>query len=278
MAHKNQNQKNYYGNSQEQPEGWFDPESYSHSLDRRNEDRRSNNQQTINPNLVNRYEDLNRQRFQNEYENKNDFNRQYGNMNNGNRREYNNDRNTPRSSMYGDNFEQPVRMRNENDDGYRNGHYRGGRDYPGYKDHEAAGREERDWWDKASDEVASWFGNDQAENRRKMDKLHGPHSGKGPKGYSRTDEKIKDEICERLYHDSFVDASDVEINVENGEVILTGTIENRDTKRRIEGIVESTPGVKDVENRLKINQFPTTSSNLSISEKSNMNDSNTRNR
>ena len=112
--------------------------------------------------------------------------------------------------------------------------------------------DDRDWWDRASDEVASWFGNDEAERRRKMDKINGPHRGKGPKGYSRGDEKIQDDINERLYHDSYIDASDIEVKVTDGEAVLSGTVESREAKRRAEDIAESIAGVKDVENHLKV--------------------------
>ena len=111
---------------------------------------------------------------------------------------------------------------------------------------------DRDWWDRASDEVASWFGDDDAERRRRMDRVNGPHRGKGPKGYSRTDERVSEDINQRLYDDPFIDASEVEVKVENGEAVLTGTVESREAKRRIEDVAESITGVKDVENRLKV--------------------------
>ena len=34
------------------------------------------------------------------------------------------------------------------------------------------GRDERGFWDRASDEVASWFGDDEAERRRQQDRTH----------------------------------------------------------------------------------------------------------
>jgi osmotically-inducible protein OsmY len=111
---------------------------------------------------------------------------------------------------------------------------------------------ERNWWDRTSDEVASWFGDDDAERRRRMDKLNGPHRGKGPKGYRRSDERIKEDINEKLYHDSFVDASDIEVSVIDCEVTLTGTVDSREAKRRAEDLAEEVSGVKDVTNQLKV--------------------------
>ena len=113
-------------------------------------------------------------------------------------------------------------------------------------------RHERNWWDRTSDEVASWFGNDEAERRRQMDKMYGPHRGKGPKGYTRSDDRIAEDINEKLYHDSYVDASNIEVKVSNGEVILSGTVESRDTKHRAEDIADAVTGVKNVQNQLKV--------------------------
>ncbi len=105
-----------------------------------------------------------------------------------------------------------------------------------------------------SDEVASWFGDDDAERRRNMDKMYGPHKGKGPKGYRRSDEKIRDEINDKLYHDSFIDASNIDVKVEDGDVVLSDTVESRGTKRRTEDLVDEVTGVKDINNNLKINK------------------------
>lgn len=75
--------------------------------------------------------------------------------------------------------------------------------------------------------------------------------GKGPKGYSRSDERIQDEVYERLSH-GFVDCSDVEVNVANGVVTLTGCVDSKASRRTVEDLVEDVMGVKDVEANLKI--------------------------
>jgi hypothetical protein len=111
--------------------------------------------------------------------------------------------------------------------------------------------DDRNWWDKTKDEVSSWFGDEDAERRRKTDEMRG-HRGRGPKGYTRSDERIKEDINDRLTDDHHVDASDIEVDVKNGEVTLTGTVDSRFTKRRAEDIADSVTGVKDVENRIKI--------------------------
>lgn len=113
-------------------------------------------------------------------------------------------------------------------------------------------RGSRDWWDRTTDEVASWFGDDDAQRRREIDKRTGPHRGKGPKGYKRSDERIKDDVNDRLSDDSFIDASEIDVTCEDCEIVLTGTVDSKEEKRRAEDIAERVSGVKNVENRLKV--------------------------
>jgi|GEM_PF-6637653 len=80
----------------------------------------------------------------------------------------------------------------------------------------------------------------------------GPHWGKGPKGYKRKDERIREEVCEAIAHQGNLDASDVEVNVENGVVKLTGTVVQRHHKRVLERIAEACRGVDEVENHLRL--------------------------
>src|SRR6185295_16862413 len=113
--------------------------------------------------------------------------------------------------------------------------------------------EGRGWLDRASDAVASWFGDEEAERRRRMDEQR-EHRGRGPKGYRRSDERIKEDVNDRLSDDYYLYASDVEVAVENMEVTLTGTVRNRNDKRRAEDLAESVSGVTNVENRLRVKQ------------------------
>ena len=78
------------------------------------------------------------------------------------------------------------------------------------------------------------------------------HRGKGPQGWQRSDERIKEQVCEALSDDDHIDASNIEVQVKNGDVILTGTVEDRRTKRLAEDLVERLPGVKDVQNQLRV--------------------------
>ena len=85
----------------------------------------------------------------------------------------------------------------------------------------------------------------------------GPHRGKGPKGYHRSDERIKEDINDRLTDDPQLDASQIEVNVANAEVKLTGTVENREAKRRAEDLADAISGVSNVENSLRVKQDST---------------------
>ncbi len=76
--------------------------------------------------------------------------------------------------------------------------------------------------------------------------------GRGPKGYRRSDERIKEEISDRLMAHPDIDASDVEVQVANGIVTLTGTVEDRHEKRLTEYVAEDALGVDDVNNQLKV--------------------------
>lgn len=80
----------------------------------------------------------------------------------------------------------------------------------------------------------------------------GPHYGKGPKGYKRSDARILEDACECIARQGHIDASDVEVKVENGTVILTGTVAQRHDKRGLEHMVELLHGVDDVRNELRL--------------------------
>ncbi len=77
---------------------------------------------------------------------------------------------------------------------------------------------------------------------------------RGPKGWQRSDERIHDDVCERLAAEHGVDPSDVTVEVRGGDVVLTGTVPDRGMKYRIEDIVDGCTGVRDVENRLRVSR------------------------
>ena len=84
--------------------------------------------------------------------------------------------------------------------------------------------------------------------------IPGPHSGRGPRGYQRNDQRIEEDICERLTQHGQIDAQDVEVQVKDGEVTLTGTVESRQAKRMVEDALDSISGVRDIHNQLRVQQ------------------------
>lgn len=82
----------------------------------------------------------------------------------------------------------------------------------------------------------------------------GQYTGRGPKGYQRSDERIREEVCEELTRHPEIDASEIEVSVKNCEVTLKGTVESRQMKRTAEECIENLSGVKDVENQLRVSQ------------------------
>lgn len=140
---------------------------------------------------------------------------------------------------------------------------------------------DRGFWEKTRDEVSSWFGDEEAERRREFDRRMSDmeesrrgmedygqgrynrttsssgtssHRGKGPKAYRRSDDRIREDISDRLADDDRVDASEIEINVQDAEVTLTGTVDNREAKRRAEDIAEMVSGVQHVQNNIRVNR------------------------
>jgi osmotically-inducible protein OsmY len=79
----------------------------------------------------------------------------------------------------------------------------------------------------------------------------GQHRGKGPKGYQRSDERLKELISERLREDPHIDPSEVTVSVQGGKITLDGTVDSRHAKNAIEDIAEQF-GVEDVQNNLRV--------------------------
>lgn len=82
----------------------------------------------------------------------------------------------------------------------------------------------------------------------------GEHRGRGPQNYTRSDERIRDDVNDRLTDDSWLDASQISVEVSNGEVTLNGTVKSRDDKRRAEDVAEAVSGIKHVQNNLRVQQ------------------------
>ena len=82
--------------------------------------------------------------------------------------------------------------------------------------------------------------------------IAGPHTGRGPKGYTRSHQQIVEEASLRLERSGQVDATDIEVTAENGVIRLRGTVPDRASKRRAEECVETVYGAYDVMNELRV--------------------------
>ena len=54
----------------------------------------------------------------------------------------------------------------------------------------------------------------------------------------------------------WIDASDVDVRVSEGEVTLIGTVESRRDKRLLEDMIDDVSGVRDVHNQVRVRREP----------------------
>lgn len=104
---------------------------------------------------------------------------------------------------------------------------------------EEFGGDDRSWIDRcADDEVAG--------------RVH--HRGRGPKHWSRDDQQLYVEVCERLLQDRLIDARGIEVEVEDGVVHLRGQAAGSSDPALISRLVRETPGVKGLDMNLTVGQ------------------------
>lgn len=121
-------------------------------------------------------------------------------------------------------------------------------------------RDAGDFLRRTGQRISSWFsdvageGNSDRgydEDRRRHESYRGAR-GLGPKGYKRSDERISDDVHQRLADDPWLDASNINVSVSGGEVTLSGTVDSREAKHRAERVVEDLSGVDHVQNNLRV--------------------------
>jgi hypothetical protein len=123
-----------------------------------------------------------------------------------------------------------TRFYGSRDFGWYGGHGRGGRDF-------GASRE---------------FEREDYERPGLRTSMRPDYTGRGPRGYKRSDERIREEVCDCLMQDPEVDATNIDVRVQDGTVILDGTIDSRRMKHRAENLCEWVSGVQDVTNHLRV--------------------------
>jgi osmotically-inducible protein OsmY len=78
------------------------------------------------------------------------------------------------------------------------------------------------------------------------------HAGRGSKTYQRSDERIKDEVHERLARHPAIDAGEIDVQAQGGEVTLSGNVTTRYEKRLAEELAEEVFGVRNVQNSIRV--------------------------
>ncbi|HYG98337.1 MAG TPA: BON domain-containing protein [Terriglobales bacterium] len=91
-----------------------------------------------------------------------------------------------------------------------------------------------------------------AQREETLTERVGRFFGVGPKGYRRSDERIREDVSESLEDHPEIDASELEVTVKDGDVTLTGTVDNRLAKRLAEDVAANCRGVKDVNNQIRV--------------------------
>lgn len=132
-------------------------------------------------------------------------------------------------------------------EGYGSGRFGGGRYYEprsGWGDPSA--------WGAEQGARSRWSGAGFGGSERSAASESGPHAGRGPRNYQRSDDRIREDICDVLCDHGYIDASDIEVTVLNGEVTLIGIVPERSQKRMAEDSAEQVSGVREVHNQLRV--------------------------
>jgi osmotically-inducible protein OsmY len=163
------------------------------------------------------------------------------------------------------------------DSGYQQSGYEQGRQYgagygqdAGYQQsglrHEQGGSRQSGYGRESSHPYGGQGGSGyQGQGRSGQERDFGSRRGLGPRSYTRTDDRIREDVNERLMDDDHVDASGITVQVKDGTVTLTGTVDERWEKHRAEDIADACSGVRDVQNDIRLASGASSSSASSSS-------------
>jgi hypothetical protein len=101
----------------------------------------------------------------------------------------------------------------------------------------------QEWWHHNAG--FGWTGNPFEGRGRQW------HGRTTARNYQRSDERIREDVYERLMEHPYIDTTDIEVSVSRGEVTLDGTVPDRWEKRLAEDLTEGVFGVTEVHNRLR---------------------------
>ena len=160
-------------------------------------------------------------------------------------------------SWFNDEQDEWRRGRDEREYGRWGGTSEPGRDWArqwGYVEGRGARRPGRDWRSGVETGRGRFDEYEAPSTWERLERQRpgGDFAGRGPRGYTRSDDRIREDICERMCDNAELDASDIEIVVVGGEVTLTGSVHERRDKRLAEDLSESVSGVHEVHNQLRV--------------------------
>ena len=72
------------------------------------------------------------------------------------------------------------------------------------------------------------------------------HHGKGPRNFSRTDENLREEVCEAFLMNPDLDPENIDVTVKDGVVTLKGHVRIREDRYLAEDLAREVNGVTDV--------------------------------
>jgi len=143
-----------------------------------------------------------------------------------------------------DEFRHDERMEHRKDWSY--GH---GRSWPGPRD-------DRDWPER------SHYGYSRGRPGNYGEAMGGRGNTLGELGFGGDDrspgyageDRIREDVCDRLTDDGGIDASDIEVSVSGTEVTLGGIVPSRHQRRRAEICAERVSGVSHVQNNMRVKE------------------------
>lgn len=116
----------------------------------------------------------------------------------------------------------------------------------------AGGSSPRGGWPQTGNSISRYVSAEGYPEQGRNGARAGSFRGKGPKGYVRSDERIKEDVSDRLSDDDTLDASDITVEVSGGEVTLAGSVTSRQDKHTAEECAEQCAGVTHVQNNLRV--------------------------
>ncbi|NUS38138.1 MAG: BON domain-containing protein [Lysobacter sp.] len=135
----------------------------------------------------------------------------------------------------------------------------------GYGQHRSSGRQ--DWRTRGSagqgygergyeshehDDRTQGYGTQAGLQGSQPGQLGRSYRGVGPRNYTRSDERIREDLNERLTDAHDIDASGISVEVSNGVATLSGSVDERWMKHRAEDIADGCSGVRDVHNMIQV--------------------------